>query len=1100
MQRKILIRVMACVFICTFLCTSAVFSKDDEPPKTGALNIATVDNRPLSVDRLVYTALKDIGYNAAHITAASLQAGYQLADNGERDGVISSTPNMEEMYPHLIKAPVILEYTNCNVYTRTGSDLNINEWGDLSGLRVGMLTQRVYIERQTPDDAVKTAKDTTKLVFDGLLQGEYDVVVLSNRSHELVSLPNGVVFKAVVDSLPEYLYMHEKHEELIPAVTKALENVFADGRGDKILNNVPMPEMYPKKTVLHLISSTTELQREDRFSKGLKEAFQDDMSVEWYSIALNSKRFSGDSARLVYFANLLRRDFVSRDISAIIVSGDDALDFLEEYYFLFFRNVPILFYSVGDDYETVLEKYAEHLTGIKETPLAYETAAMGLELFPGTKNLYVINDYTAEGRRYRSAVEKQLEPLSDSINIVYNENISRTLLLEQIESLPEDSLVFVGAYFSDVNGQYFTLNEMERALKLHCYVPVIALYSTDLTYNSIGGKCLDYEKYSTTIAEMLKRILDGEEVKDIPVITDTEGYSRWVFDKNAMDKWGIRESSLPTDTQVINKSLSVWEANPKFAVSMIALLTISLAVIIITQVYRRRDLKMQEELRRAVQLVEEASNAKSAFLANMSHEIRTPMNGIIGFSELALGSGTTPEGKDDYLQKIKVSGEGLLQIINDILDLSKIEAGKTELESIPFDIHEVFKSCQTIITPKALEKGLVLYCYAEPSIGKKLLGDPTRLRQILLNLLSNAVKFTNNGMVKLLSSIEASSEDSVTMRFEVKDSGIGMSQEEVEKIFEPFAQADTSTTRKYGGTGLGLPITKNMVGLMGGELIAESVPGVGSKFRFTLTFKTIDSADEADSGSLIISEPEKPIFKGEILICEDNEINQQVMRDHLLRVGLSSVIAANGKNGVDIVRRRMESSEPPFELIFMDIHMPVMDGIEAAEKLAEMGCGTPIVVVTANVMSNDRESYKAHGIHDYLAKPFTTHELWACLLRYLTPLSTEAVNKDEEDGEDARRRNRLMADFMREHGSAVETIKAAVNAGDIECAHRNAHTLKGLAGLMDMPKLMKAAGDIERALENGRKEFTKEQIDTLDRELKAVLDEFKPLVSEPEAE
>ncbi|MDR0473412.1 MAG: response regulator, partial [Treponema sp.] len=379
--------------------------------------------------------------------------------------------------------------------------------------------------------------------------------------------------------------------------------------------------------------------------------------------------------------------------------------------------------------------------------------------------------------------------------------------------------------------------------------------------------------------------------------------------------------------------------------------------------------KAEDDLRVAHDAAQAANLAKSAFLANMSHEIRTPMNSIIGFSELAIDD-SIPVKTKEYLERILGSAEGLLQIINDILDISKVESGKMELEHIPFDLHEVLAYCQMVIIPRAEEKGLQVHFYAEPSVGKKLVGDPTRMRQILLNFLSNAVKFTNVGTVKFSSSITASTENTVTMYFEIRDSGIGMTPEQLSKIYEPFIQADSSMTRKYGGTGLGISIAKKLIEMMGGSLIVESASGVGSKFGFTLVFDTINVPVEISVQKLVINRIEKPTFNGDILVCEDNAMNQQVICEYLARVGLKSFVAGNGKEGVDMVRSRMEKGEKPFDLIFMDIHMPVMDGLEAASIINKLQTGSPIVAMTANIMSTDRELYKMNGMPDYVGKPF----------------------------------------------------------------------------------------------------------------------------------
>ena len=492
---------------------------------------------------------------------------------------------------------------------------------------------------------------------------------------------------------------------------------------------------------------------------------------------------------------------------------------------------------------------------------------------------------------------------------------------------------------------------------------------------------------------------------------------------------------------------------------------------------------------------EEASRMKSVFLASMSHEIRTPMHGIIGFSELALDD-SIPAKTRNYLSKIKASAESLLLIINDILDVSKIEAGKMELEKIPFNMSEVFKLCRVIASPKAREKGLTLFCYSEPSIGRLLLGDPTRLRQVLLNLLSNAIKFTNNGMVKLLSAITEKTENTITMHFEVKDSGIGMTQDQIDRIFEPFMQADGSTTRKFGGTGLGLSITKNIVELMGGKLDVESAFGVGSRFSFNITFETIDADTNVPNLPVKVNIDEKPIFEGEVLVCEDNSLNQMVISDHLSKVGLKTIIAENGRIGVDFVKSRLEAGEKPFDLIFMDIHMPEMDGLDASEKLIELGINTPIIALTANIMANDKETYLTSGMCDCLPKPFVAHELWTCLIKYLKPVSMLSIKKNDEYAEEEDHRIELITAFVKGNQTTFKDINNALESGDIKLAHRLAHTLKSVAGIVGMKSLSQAAMAVEQTLATGKTELLSEQMSTLEDELKTALEELTPIMND----
>jgi len=500
-----------------------------------------------------------------------------------------------------------------------------------------------------------------------------------------------------------------------------------------------------------------------------------------------------------------------------------------------------------------------------------------------------------------------------------------------------------------------------------------------------------------------------------------------------------------------------------------------------------------EELAHKKEHAEESSRMKSVFLASMSHEIRTPMHGIIGFSELALDD-NIPSKTRNYLSKIKASAESLLLIINDVLDVSKIEAGKMELEKIPFDVNEVFKLCRLISSPQAQEKGLTLFCYAEPSVGKYLLGDPTRLRQILLNLLSNAIKFTNNGMVKLLSEITARTENTITMRFEVRDSGIGMTEDQLAKVFQPFIQADDSTTRKFGGTGLGLTITKSFVELMDGVLCAESSYGLGSKFSFEIEFETVDIDANISNLHKTVRIDEKPVFSGEILVCEDNPLNQTVISDHLSKVGLNSVIAANGRIGLEQIKKRADTGEKQFDLIFMDIHMPEMDGLEAAKRILKMGINTPIVALTANIMSNDIDTYIKAGMRECLSKPFTAHELWKCLLNYLMPVSMTAVNRAAEITEEEEQRKELICAFVKSNQTVFADIKNALSAEDFKLAHRLAHTLKNVAGLVGRKKLSEAAQAVEQSLSSSQMELIDAQTDILGEELQITLMELTALM------
>jgi signal transduction histidine kinase/CheY-like chemotaxis protein len=390
------------------------------------------------------------------------------------------------------------------------------------------------------------------------------------------------------------------------------------------------------------------------------------------------------------------------------------------------------------------------------------------------------------------------------------------------------------------------------------------------------------------------------------------------------------------------------------------------------------------QLQAAREAAESANHAKSEFLANVSHEMRTPMNGIIGMTELALGTSSSPEQRE-YLHLAKVSADSLLIVINDILDYSKVEAGKLTLDPAPFSLSEFLAITIKLLTVPAQQKGLELTLTVEDGLPDALIGDAGRLRQILTNLIANAIKFTEHGevVVSVKAVPQESDSETTCLHFSVQDTGIGVPEEKIEAIFAPFEQADRSTTRRFGGTGLGLSICSRLVKLMGGKIWAESRHGQGSTFHFIAYFKNQLSIAGKEVRNLPpelspVQCPQAPVTKNgnnalHILVVEDNHINQHLAVKLLEQLGHTAVVVENGKDAVAAVEKNS------FDLVFMDVQMPEMDGLEATAiiRANEKAKGThiPIVAMTAHAMIGDREQCLEAGMDGYVSKPISTQEL-----------------------------------------------------------------------------------------------------------------------------
>ena len=826
MGRKILFSILAAA-LCVFFVPAPVYANDAEMPP---VKVAMSDDQSIIVERILNNALGRTGHQMiAQITGMRTA----IADVNYGDAAILplQTAGLEERYENLLVVPVVLSNVEFTTYTRSSEAYDFREWGDLAGLRVGYRWQNEYVANNVwrADASELVAVNDQSELWADLLSNKTDVVILPRQPHFEHRLVPGIRRGSVIELLPCYTYVNKNYEYLVPLLEETYTEMFADGTMDLIQSGRNL--FVDKKLVVNINSYGAESELERTRIDAIRRALEHDSQIEFFTFYLNANRIESQANFNSIAANMIRAEFISRFPDMVLTSGDEALEFVLNNYYMLFPRVPVEFFGVHGLDKSLLYGLENYITGISETISFEKNVYEMLRLYPQTKRIYILNDYNLRRSLHmRAEIEKVIDSVLYPVEFVFNEDKPFSEILGEIRGFGPETMVIIVNYAADSNMNAFPETEVQELVSEASVNPVFCVTSSFVGNGTFGGLVSATDQESALVAERASDILRWTPPSEIPILFDTAWLNEWQFDYQVAERFGIDTDTLPEDHIVINRSIPVWESNP-VEFRLVIILGIMLLVIIFVLIVFTRMLSKKQAA------AEAASVAKSAFLANMSHEIRTPLNAIIGMTSIGM-SVADPERMHLSFTKIDDASKHLLGVISDILDMSKIEAGKFELSASEFDSEKMLRRVVDVCRFRIDEKKQTLTVYIDEKIPEFLIGDDQRLAQVISNLLSNAIKFTpENGSVGLNAKLVSEDRNNCTLQISVTDTGIGISREQQSRLFQSFQQAESSTTRKYGGTGLGLSISKGIVDMMGGKIWLESETGKGSTFFFTVPLK-----------------------------------------------------------------------------------------------------------------------------------------------------------------------------------------------------------------------------------------------------------------------
>jgi len=942
------------------------------------IKVAMSDDSPISVGRLLYTALQNSGYQMA-INVTGMRTSIANVNYGDAAILPSQTDGLQLQFPNLVKVPFPIDFVEFTAYTRSNDSYNLSSWEDLKGLRLCYRWQNIYVANQSGRTGASQIISVNELqeVWEKLLNNEADVTILPRVINFDFRIPHGIKKADVIDSIPCFTYVNKEYEYLVPLLEKAYKEMLGDVSLEAIRKfHLSSKEPGSKQVILHISSYNEKVERERSQAEVVRQTLESNEDVEYKNLNLNSYEHRYNASFNDIYSDMIRANYITQNIGLIITSNNEALKFVMDHYFILFSNIPVVFCGVNNLDTSELYSLKEFVTGISSSISFEETTREMLRLYPKTKQIFILNDYSlSRSINMRKDIERRIETYKFPVEFIFSEDKPFEDIIEEIRNFGSDTLILIGNYLVDSNDIFYSEIDVQKHVSSASMNPIFCLTSTYMGYGTFGGLVSAPEVKSRIAVSMAIDILNGKKVSDIPVIFDSTSFHRWQFDYKTANRFKINTNNLPAGHIVINRVLHVWESNPlefNLTIVVIILLLFSICTLI---VFLKILSKKQAE-------AQSATNAKSAFLANMSHEIRTPMNAIVGMASVGI-SADNLERKDYCFKRINEASKHLLGVINDILDMSKIEANKLELTYTDINFKEMIQRIINVNNVNLNEKNQILTVHIDPAIPQFIFCDEQRLSQVITNLIGNAVKFTpEKGSITLHTELLAKENDICTIKFSVIDTGIGISRDKQVNLFQPFHQAETSTSREFGGTGLGLSISKNIIEMMGGRIWVESELGKGASFFFTIQAKRSDETAQTENG-------EKPSdiamqFSGHcILLVEDLEINREIVQALLEPTQITIDCAENGKEAVKMFIQAPDK----YKMIFMDVQMPLMDGYETTRVIRALNIPRaktiPIVAMTANVFRDDIEKCLASGMNSHIGKPLNFDEVMGKLCLYM---------------------------------------------------------------------------------------------------------------------